>query len=111
MLLVLKNYKVPSTVVLRRAGYRWRDKERDFVLDDAQGRWHAKLENRRHQVWSLHYDLNVDGRHVSGLYTPIKHAMERNRIMWRSKFLEKYQISDEHRRELLDRLGLFVLNL
>ena len=77
MVIFLENYNCGAKQILKKSGYKPREKEKDWVREDEQGRFHAKIDRR--DIY-IHYDLTVDYRHVS-FNLPDKHNQERKRIM------------------------------
>jgi len=62
---------------LKQLGYIHRRHPNDFVKDDANGRFHAKIQGNK---VSIHYDVDVDGKHVASIPLPVHMRKELARV-------------------------------
>ncbi len=87
---------------MRAAGYTYRPKDKDFIREDGVlGRFHAKVLEKG-IAYNIHYDLNLDGRHVSPR-SPMHHSMERIRILKRLHRFKQYDMQPKEFQKLMER--------
>lgn len=79
-LLSLKNFRISPGSALQISGYKLRKHENDYIKEDGQGRFHAKIVNRNDKAVELHYDVYIDGKHVT-FHMPMFLRAERKRIL------------------------------
>lgn len=77
MLLILRFHKLPSPVILKKAGYRKREWG-DWVREESGGRFH--VHRVAYGVFSIHFDLYVGDTHFAPPM-PIKNKAEVHRIL------------------------------
>jgi hypothetical protein len=65
------------TEVLLALGYVHRPRADDYLKNDVNGRFHAKVNGK--QI-TIHYDLDVDGKHVASIPMPYLMQKERARV-------------------------------
>jgi hypothetical protein len=103
MKIFLHNFRTWAKPVLHRCGYKYREKEKDFIREEASGRFHAKVLDAK--VIDIHFDLYVEWRHVSGFHMPMKHNVERKRIISRIQYMKFRELSPEEWRKLQAKYG------
>jgi hypothetical protein len=62
---------------LKQLGYTHRRHPNDFVKEDANGRFHAKITGTHVKI---HYDVDVDGKHVASIPLPAHMRQELARV-------------------------------
>ena len=72
-----KRDKFDIKFLMRTAGYKKHPKGNGFIKEDETGRFHIKRE--KFNVFDLHYDINVDWRHLS-IPMPERCGNEKKRI-------------------------------
>lgn len=77
MMLFVQNCNVGVKKVLELAGYTLREDKGDYIREEHDGRFHAKILNSK--TAEFHFDLYIGWRHWSPT-TPIKHHEELKRI-------------------------------
>jgi hypothetical protein len=92
MILALVNYSRKPAQILRYAGYEFREKDKDWIRLDGNGRWHAKLVEGTKNIVAIHYDLFVEGRHVV-FDLPIKGMAEKHRLLHLAHKFKLYELS------------------
>jgi hypothetical protein len=105
MLIFLDNYKIGIHTALRIAGYIERPKAKDFIrpIGKDGSRWHAKRLS--YKTIDVHYDLNVDGKHVV-FDMPLAANAERKRILKRIARLKKYDMTPEELNGLMQKFRI-----
>lgn len=110
MLLLTHNYRIPVKVALKRAGYvKHPDakKKGEWIIEEHPiGRWHAKI--LADNVATIHYDLYIDGKHVSCFSLPIKHGEERKRIRRTIRWAKTRDMDEKEFMKFRDKYGGFM---